>query len=260
MLDNIVANEKTYRLEKEHEGRVEHRRNHLAELYTRTAKAHVSPAVAPFLPSLTILQNLPLFHGYLHDRGETVADMTVVPDAEGVIQRFVTSVIRDKKQYLVQMMANAGVVAIADGHSTDDILKLATALFQCCNAHSRVFIGWDEAGVRTNPPRKRMPKDISNPGNLPLDFPCKIVRGAGDTLVASEYGVDLNCKFAFSTFARDALKEIAVLLDVDWRVVPAKTLDALDKRFVCKTCPFRRKNGAYGLDAMDWRECVRIPP
>ena len=255
MLDNMAANRKGYRLEKEHEARVEQRRNYLNGLYMRTAKAHIDPDVAPFLPGINILQNVPQFHDYLHDRAEAVVDVTV-PDAEGIIRNFVASSIRHKKQYLVQIMARAGVTAIADGHSTDDILNLATALFQCCNEHARVFIGWDEAGVHTRPPPKRFPKHM-NFNDFPLEYPCRGTRGLNDTLVESEFGVDLKCKFAYCTGARDVLEKIAVLIGVDWRVVPAKTLDALGKRFVCKTCPFWPKNGAYGLDAMDWRQCVR---
>ena len=91
--------------------------------------------------------------------------MTVlVPDAQGIIQHFVESVIHDKKQYLVKIMADAGAVAIADGHESvdaDDILELATALFQCCDAHGRVFIGWEEVGVYTNSPSKETQRRIS---------------------------------------------------------------------------------------------------
>lgn len=256
MFDEMVADQKEYRLEKEHDGRVEYRRNCLAEFYARTAKVHISPEVAPFLPSLKILQNLPLFHDFLHDREKTIADVTVVPDAEGVIRRFVASVIRDKKQYLVQILADAGVVAIPDGRSADDVLGLATALFQCCQSHDWALIGWDEAGVRTIHPRLWSYKRTKTLNEHPLVCDCN-VRSA---LVESEYGVDLQCRFVFSTTGRYVLKGIAALLSVNWRVVRAKTLDALGKRFVCKTCPFRRKGGAFGLNVMDWRECVRIHP
>ncbi len=258
MLDNMAASNKRYRLEREHEGRVEQRRNRLNELYMRTAKAHLDPDDSPFLPGINILQNVPQFQDYLHDRAEAVVDVTV-PDAEWIIRSFIALAIHHKKQYLIQIMAKAGVTAIADDHSADDILGLATALFQCCNEHARVFIGWDEAGVHTRPPPKRFSKNI-NFDYFPLEYPCRGTHGLNDTLVESEFGVDLKCKFAYCTGARDVLEQIAGLLDVDWRVVPAKTLDALGRRFVCKTCPFWPTNGAYGLDAMDWRECVRIPP
>ena len=265
----MVADQKKSRLAREHVERVETRRNHLNEFYTLTAKSHMNPKVAPFLPSPNILQNVPIFQDYLHNKTETVDVTVLLPDAEGLIQRFVSSVIHDKKQYFVKIMADAGAVAIADGHESvdaDDILELATALFQCCDAHGRVFIGWDEVGVYTNPPSKETQRRVSSRyyylrGNLPLSlkFACNIY--GDNTLVATEYGVDLNCRFKFSTSAWNTLKDIAELLGVDWRTVPAKVLDALGKRFVCKTCSFTyKRNGASGLDAMDWRECVRTLP
>ena len=56
MLDNMAANRKGYRLEKEHEARVEQRRNYLNRLYMRTAKTHIDPDVAPFLPGINIVE------------------------------------------------------------------------------------------------------------------------------------------------------------------------------------------------------------
>ncbi len=213
--DEKVADRKKYRLAREHEERVEARRNHLNEFYLLTAKTHMNPKVAPFLPIPTILQKVPIFQDYLHNKTETVDVTVLLPDAEGYLQHFVSSVIDDKKQYLVKIMADAGVVAITDGQeSVDDILELATALFQCCDAHGRVFIGWDEVGVYTNPPSKETQRQMSSRyyylrGDLPLSlkFACNIY--GGNTLVATEYGVDLNCRFKFDTSAWDTLKKIA---------------------------------------------------
>ncbi len=189
-----------------------------------------------------------------------MADVTVVPDAEGIIQRFIASVIRDKKQYLVNIMVDAGAVVIAHGHeSVDNILELATALFQCCEAHGRVFIGWDEAGVYTNPPSKGSPYSSYNSRPLDLHYTCEMDGDVDNTLPVvatdSEYGVDLNCRLRFSTGASDTLKGITELLGVDWRTVPAKVLDALGRRFVCKMCSSNGRDGR--LLALDWRECVR---
>ena len=67
IFDQMVADRRKSRLAREHEERVKNRRNNLDRFYTLTAKAHISPKVAPFLPSLNILQNVPIFHDYLHD-------------------------------------------------------------------------------------------------------------------------------------------------------------------------------------------------
>ena len=256
IFDQMVADRRKSRLAREHEERVKKRRNNLDRFYTLTAKAHISPKVAPFLPSLNILQNVPIFHDYLHDKAETVVDVTVVvPDAEGMIQRFVASFIRDKKQYLVKIMADAGIVAVAEGHESVDItLELATALFECCDAHDRIFIGWDEAGVYTNV----LSKERDSSGRLNLYSTCKTGGNLGNTLAATEYEVDLNCRFAFSIAAVNTLKEITELIAVDWRTVPARVLDALGKRFVRKICSCNGHDGR--ILALDWRECVRTPP
>ncbi len=145
----------------------------------------------------------------------------------------------------------------------DDILDLATALFQCCDAHCRVFVGWNEAGVYTNPPSKKTDYSYSR-GPLHLKFACKIGGSVGTTLPVvandSEYGVDLNYRLTFATAAWNTLKEITELLGVDWRTVPAKFLDALGKRFVCKMCTFDFEKNRFVKPAMDWRECVRTSP
>ncbi len=187
------------------------------------------------------------------DGAETVVDVTVVPDAERIIQRFIASVICKKKQHLVNIMVNAGVVAVSDGQEpTDRTLELATALFER-TAHNRVFVGWDEAGVYTNVlPRKR-----NSSGRFNFHFTCKTGGDPGNKVVATEYEVDLNCRFKFSIAAMNTLKEITELIAVDWRTVPARVLDALGKRFVCKICSCNGHDGR--ILALDWRECVRIP-
>ncbi len=100
-------------------------------------------------------------------------------------------------------------------------------------------------------------------GPRDLKFACEINGGVGTTLPVvatdSEYGVDLNCRLTFATAAWNTLKEIAELLGVDWRTVPAKVLDALGKRFVCKKCTFGHGGDRLVKPAMDWRECVRTP-
>ena len=251
----MVADQKKSRLAREHVERVETRRNHLNEFYTLTAKSHMNPKVAPFLPSPNILQNVPIFQDYLHNKTETVDVTVLLPDAEGLIQRFVSSVIHDKKQYFVKIMADAGIVAVAEGHESVDItLELATALFECCDAHDRIFIGWDEAGVYTNV----LSKERDSSGRLNLYSTCKTGGNLGNTLAATEYEVDLNCRFAFSIAAVNTLKEITELIAVDWRTVPARVLDALGKRFVCKICSCNGHDGR--VLALDWRECVRTPP
>ena len=152
-------------------------------------------------------------------------------------------------------MADTG--AVADGHeSADDILELATALFQCCDAHGRVFIGWDEAGVYTNPLSMKPRGPLSGGCLRHTSFACEVGDGVDNTLVATEYGVDLNCRFTFNTAAWNTLKQIAELLGVDWRSVPAKVLDTLGKRFVCKTCS---SGYTHELFVLDWRACVRTP-
>ncbi len=251
----MAADRRKSRLAREHVERVEARRKHLNEFYTLTAKAHIDSKVAPFLPSPDILQKIPIFQDYLHDKSETVDVTLILPDAEGLIQRFVASVIHDKKQYLVKIMADAGAVAVADGNeSVDDILELATALFQCCDAHRMVFIGWDEAGVYTHLISMKPRGRLSGGRLLPSVFACQVDGSVDSTLVATEYGVDLKWRFTFNTAAWNTLKHIAELLSVDWRTVPAKVLDALGKQFVCKTCSSRFTSKLY---AEDWRACVR---
>ena len=96
-----------------------------------------------------------------------------------------------------------------------------------------------------------------------MKFACDIDGNVGATLpvVATDgYGVDLNCRLTFATAAWNILKEITALLGVDWRTVPAKVLDALGKRFVCKTCSFDNEGEQHVRPAMDWRECVRTSP
>ncbi len=108
IFDEIVTDRRKSRLAMEHKQRAEKRRNHLNEFYTVTAKAHISSKVSPFLPSPDILQKFPIFQDYLHDKSETVDVTVLLPDAEGLIQRCVASVIHDKKQYLVKIMADVG--------------------------------------------------------------------------------------------------------------------------------------------------------
>ncbi|KJA26734.1 hypothetical protein HYPSUDRAFT_198547 [Hypholoma sublateritium FD-334 SS-4] len=241
LLEEVVGNAKSERLWNEHQERVEKRRRLVLEFYTDTVKAHLKPDIAPYLPSTSFLFKLPLFKSYVNDPQDTVSD---VPSeiATNEITRFVHSVLQDKKRFLIKLWAAANedtdMVSpeCAIHRDSPGVLDLATAVFEC-KWNSRdpyVMVGWEDTGVH-------------NPS-------CGIKQNSG--VKSSVYDLDLQLRFRYSTTARRVLEVLAKLINVDLRYARAKDLDALNARFICKTCPFRRKGKAYGLDSMDWRQCL----
>ncbi len=154
LLEQVIANAKSHRLCKEHEERVEKRRQLVVEFYTDTAKAHLKPNIAPYLPDTSFLLELPFFKTFVNDPKDTVANVPV-EIATNEIVHFVQSVIRDKKRFLIKLWAaangNTDMVSPEQLAHTDSpsVLDLATAVFECkCTSRNPyVMVGWEEIGV-----------------------------------------------------------------------------------------------------------------
>ncbi len=225
---------KKVRLEEEREAIINLRKNALRQAYKYAAETHPNPDMNPYLPDASVLFHLPHFDKYIHDRKDIVVELPV-EDTQKRILHYTNSIIVDTKRHLTKVLENAGFDS-GDEKSFD----LAAAIFKCrCPDNTLVYIGWEDI-------------------KLEDCMKCAKVRNkSGDATLYLRHS-----HFRHSASGYLALKNIAQLLDVDVRTVKAKDLDKMDKRFFCKNCSMKMDdwhNGYYGLEAMSWRECVRIP-
>ena len=247
LLEVNVAYAKSHRLCKEHEERVEKRRQLIVEFYTDTTQAYLKPNIAPYLPPTSFLLELPFFKTFLNDPKDTVTSVPVETATNEIIH-FVQSVIRDKKRFLIKLWAaangNTDMVSPEQLAHTDSpsVLDLATAVFECkCNSRNPyVMVGWEEIGVHKPSCGIKETKETSS----------------GKPSVYGNF--DLQLQFRYSATARRVLEVLVKLVNVDLQYVRARDLDAMNTRFICKTCPFHQKGTAWGLHSMDWRQCVRF--
>ncbi|KAF8191225.1 hypothetical protein BJ912DRAFT_306368 [Pholiota molesta] len=228
VLDLYVGDCKRYRLSDELAQRVSKRQGVIRAFYWKTIKTFLTSDKRPYLPGSEKLHNLRFFADYINDPKESVVEFNTYYAHQEILQ-FFDAYEKTKKQRILKVLLNTGFLPIGATESSnpDDFLGLAIAVFECC--HASVFVGWEDAGIHL--------ACLHMPPFLPSR-------------------IDTAAYIHFSDIGYQALKNLASLLHLDLRSALAKDFDALNKRFICKTCKFHRQGGLHGHHSMTWRECL----
>ncbi|KAF9472254.1 hypothetical protein BDN70DRAFT_971662 [Pholiota conissans] len=161
------------------------------------------------------------FDDYINDPRKDI-DPLDYEIAEPEIQRFIQTYMTTKRRQFIMLL---------EGDLLDWELELAIAVFECCG---KLCVGFDEAGMHL----------CQNRGGYGLSM-----------LDATDYSL----VFRFSETGYQALKMIVGILSLgseSLRTLKAADLDAMNRRFVCKTCKLFHKDGLLGLLTLTWRECL----
>ena len=206
----------------------------MRQAYKYAAETHPNPDMVLYLPDASVLFHLPHFDKYIHDRKDIVVELPK-EDTRKRILDYTNSTIVDTMRHLIKVLEDAGFDS-----GNKNPFDLAAAIFECqCPDNTSVYIGWEDI-------------------NLEDCMKCAKVRNkSGNATLHLRHS-----HFRHSASGYLALQNLAQLLDVDIRTIKAKDLDKMDERFFCKNCTLKKGEWHYryyGLEAMSWRECVRIP-
>ncbi len=186
----------------------------------------------PYLPDASVLFHLPHFNKYIYDPKDIVVELPV-EDTRKRTLNYTNSIYAETKRSLTKALEDAGFDA-GDEKSFD----LATAIFECwCPGNTSVYIGWED---------------------IKLENCMKCAKARSKSSDAALHLIRSHFRHSASGYL--ALQNLAQLLDVDLQTIKAKDLDKMNKRFFCRHCSLKVdewRNG-FGLEAMSWRECVRI--
>lgn len=205
----------------------------MRQAYKRAAEIHFEPDMAPYLPGASLLFYLPYFKKYIGNPQDVLGDLPV-EDTRKRILCYTNSVITDLTRQLTKALEDADIDS--GNEKPCAVSDLATAVFECqCPGSTTVYIGWED--IKIEDCMEKCTKALTK---------------------SSDDGLDLRSHFHHSATGYLALQHLAQLLDLDLRTIKAKDLDAMNKRFFCKHCSLKSDRYGYGLEAMTWRECVRI--
>ncbi|KAF9486253.1 hypothetical protein BDN70DRAFT_870338 [Pholiota conissans] len=226
LLESQVLSAREMRLEREHRKRQKVRRKKLDAIFCDVECANFIAEVHQYVPSGGIHH----FANWINDPQELVVDPPS-DSARQILEYMQKNLLANSKlQSFSKILFDCLQKACLFPDGTDfesnpcHFLNLAVAVFECCGS---VFSGWEEIGVH------RCKNGVNF---LEGDFSSSLVR--------------------FSEVGHQTLKILAELLHINsLESVSTKDLDALNRRFVCKTCPIGQKNNVC-LRSMTWRECL----
>ncbi|KAF9486251.1 hypothetical protein BDN70DRAFT_239894 [Pholiota conissans] len=230
-IEAAVAKCKQLRLVAEFAARQKERQKKILSFYFAALESNFIPEVHSYLPNRhQEIYRLPCFANYLTDPQESLVELPVnsIQQMFQSVDTYLAQNHRPLFQSLFDLMLNAGVLSIEDTNDAElgTCARLAIAIFECCES---ALVGWEEVAVHA----------------------------CHDGSTYQERG---TIRARFSDAGKEALESLAELLHLEsLDSILAKDLDDLNRRFVCKTCPFdlvAHCSGRFSLHAMTWRECI----